>query len=65
MNATIRRIARAILPRFVRHKLVPVYEWSGVLLNYLMMRSSTANLFGIVPARPNALYAVYRGHQYL
>jgi len=56
MNPTIRRIAPAILPGFVRYKLVPVYEWGGVLLNYWMMRSSIANLFGTVPARPNVLY---------
>jgi MoaA/NifB/PqqE/SkfB family radical SAM enzyme len=56
MNRTIRRIARAILPHFVRHKLEPVRQWGGVLLNYSMMRSSIANLFGAVPARPLELY---------
>lgn len=56
MNSAIRRIARAILPRFVRHKLEPVRQWGGVLLNYSMMRSCIANLFGAVPAKPIALY---------
>jgi MoaA/NifB/PqqE/SkfB family radical SAM enzyme len=56
MNPTMRRIARAILPRFVHYKLWMVYRWGGVLLNYWMMRSSIANLFDAVPARPFELH---------
>lgn len=52
----LRALYRRVVPVAARERVAYAREWGITLLNYALMRSSLANSFGPVAAKPHALF---------